>query len=146
MLVSYRQPLGYREPLRVGWAQYGRLWLDHHTNHLLKETLPVSEVVNGAAAEIRWIAALTASSMAVRIDRMRPRPWSDRKLLWVILVTGIGALAVAGVLGFALSQWMMTRTADLLPAAGGAVAVGVVLLMLMYLVFASKSRVRSGER
>ncbi|MBB4932147.1 hypothetical protein F4561_002967 [Lipingzhangella halophila] len=102
-------------------------------------------MIADTAAEIRWVAALTRSAVAARVDRSRPRPLSDRGLLWLMLAIGVGALAVASVLGFALAEWAMSRTGDVLPAAGGAVAVGAAFLGLMYLVFASKRRRSSTE-
>ncbi|WP_052745631.1 hypothetical protein [Allosalinactinospora lopnorensis] len=96
--------------------------------------------LTGIATEIRWVVALTAAATATRIDRARPRPLSDEKLLWLMLAIGAGALVVASMLGLALSEWAMSRTGDVVPAAGGAVAVGAAFLGLLYLVFASKDR------
>ncbi|WP_148046328.1 hypothetical protein [Halostreptopolyspora alba] len=92
------------------------------------------------AAEVRWVVALTASAVTERVERSRPSPPSDRGLVWLLLAISVGAVAVASVLGVALSEWAMSRTGDVLPAAGGAVAVGAAFLGLMFLVFASKGR------
>lgn len=140
MLVSYRQPLGYRQPLHVGWTRYCRLWLDHHTNTVREGIRPGWRLVSGAAAEILWVTRLSMASAVARFERARPDPWSDRQLLKAALVTGMGALVVAVLLGSALAEWMMTRMDDVLLASSGALVVGVAFFLLTYLVFASRDR------
>ena len=66
MLVSYRQPLDHRQPLRVGWARYCRLWVDHHADLLRARTRPVWGPIAGAASEVAWVVRLTAGSAAAR--------------------------------------------------------------------------------
>ncbi|MFC3997812.1 hypothetical protein ACFOVU_17895 [Nocardiopsis sediminis] len=124
----------------MGRVRYGLLWLDHHAARLGLRVRPVGDAFAGAASEIRWVARLTAASAAARLDRTRPEPWTDRRLLAAALIIALGALAVSSLLGFALSRWMATRPGDVLPAAGGAVVVAAVLCALAYLVFASKPR------
>lgn len=97
-------------------------------------------MVGSTAAEVRWIAALTTSAVTKCVERSRPNPPSERGLVWLLLAISVGAVAVASVLGVALSEWAMSRTGDVLPAAGGAVAVGAAFLGLMFLVFASRGR------
>jgi hypothetical protein len=142
MLVSHRQQWEVRRPLHVGWARYYLLSADHHTRRLGARLRPAARTAAGAAAELRWAARLTAASAAARLERSRPRPWSDGRLLAVLVLTAVGAVAVAAVLGVALAEWMATRPGDVLPAAGGAVVVGAALCALMFLVFASRDRGR----
>src|SRR5690625_3829022 len=138
MLVSYRQPLVHRQPLRVGWHRYFRLWVDHQLVRLREETRPGWSVFAAAASEVVWVVRLTAGSAALRAARMRPGPWTDGKLLALISVIALGSLAVAGLVGYALSRWAAASgTGDALPAAGGAVVVGGVLVVLVVCVFAS---------
>ncbi|TQN31892.1 hypothetical protein FHX37_1813 [Haloactinospora alba] len=143
MLVSYRQPLGSRQPIRVGRTLYCRLWLAHHTFRIRSEARlswkVISTTVNATTTRVRTAANLAES----RIERARPQPMTDKKLFWVLATFAAGALAVALLLGIALSEWMMTRSQDLLPAAGGAVLLGSAILALIYLVFASKKSRRS---
>lgn len=124
----------------MGWAQYARLWLDYHTIRVREGVRPAGRAVTDIAAEVRWVVTLTTSAVARRVESNRPRPLSDHGLLWLMVAIGMGALAVAFVLGLALSEWAMGRTGDVLPAAGGAVAVGAAFLGLMFLVFASRER------
>lgn len=140
MLISYRQPLGYRRPLRVGRVRYCRLWLDHHTIRFRAEVRPVWQALSAAAAEICWVVQLTARSAADRFERGQPRPWSDERLFWVVLVVAVGAVAAASLLGVALAEWVASGSGDVLPAAGGALMVGAALFALMYLVFAAKEQ------
>lgn len=148
MLVSYRQPLGvgYRQqPLHVGWTRYLRLWLDHHADHLREEMRPGWRALTSAAAEVRWVVLLTALDTAARMERVRPHPWTDGKLLTALTVTAIGALSVAVLLGISLAEWWADTSRDLLPAAGGALVVGAALLTLLFLVFASTGPNRPEE-
>ncbi|MFC4564739.1 hypothetical protein ACFO4E_23010 [Nocardiopsis mangrovi] len=124
----------------MGRVRYGLLWLDHHAVRLGRRARPVGDAFAGAASEVRWAVRLTAASAAARLERARPEPWNDRRLLVAALVTGLGALAVSSLLGVALARWMATRPGDALPAAGGAVVVAAVLCALAYLVFASRPR------
>ncbi|CAM4151172.1 hypothetical protein NOGI109294_26130 [Nocardiopsis gilva] len=149
MLVSYRQPLGvgYRQqPLHVGWTRYLRLWLDHHTDHLREEMRPGWSTLTAAAAEIRWVTVLTVTDAAARIERVRPDPWPDSKLLTALTVTAFSAVSLATVLGFSLSEWWADTSNDVLPAAAGALVVGLALFALSFLVFASGRRGRAEER
>lgn len=91
-----------------------------------------------AGRELRWATELSVRATAARVDHARPEPWSDRKLLLSAAVLAVCALAVAVVLGVGMARWAAT-TSDPLPfAAAGALAVGLVLLPLAYLVFASR--------
>ncbi|NYE46796.1 hypothetical protein HDA32_001916 [Spinactinospora alkalitolerans] len=129
--------MGYRQPVRVSLAHYGLLWLGYHLGHLRSRTRPAEETVRGAALRICGAATATASFVLAGVDRVRPRPLGDGALLLLAALTGIGALAVAGPLGIALAHWMMTSP-DAAPPMGAVVVVGVALLGLLYLVFASK--------
>lgn len=144
MLVSYRQPLIHRQPLHVGWARYYRLWVDHQLVRLREGTRPGWSALAAAASEVVWVGRLTAGAAALRAVRMRPGPWTDGKLFALLCVVALGSLAVAGLLGFALSRWVASDAGDVLPAAGGAVAVGGVLSVLVFLVFASVDEDRAG--
>ncbi|MDA8370368.1 MAG: hypothetical protein M0026_10925 [Nocardiopsaceae bacterium] len=101
---------------------------------------PVWQALSAAAAEICWVVQLTARSAADRFERGRPRPWSDERLFWVVLVVAVGAVAAASLLGVALAEWVASGSGDVLPAAGGALMVGAALFALMYLVFAAKEQ------
>ncbi len=100
---------------------------------------PGWEVIAQAAAEVRWAVALTGSMAAARADRMRPRPLGDRGLAVAMALTALVGLGVAALLGVALAHWADSDPGDLLPASIGAVAVGVLLLALLYVVLAEKS-------
>ncbi|WP_131098825.1 hypothetical protein [Streptomonospora litoralis] len=136
--------MGHRQPLHVGWARYYRLWTDHQLVRLREETRPGWSALAAAASEVVWVARLTAGSAALRAARMRPGPWTDGKLLALLSVIALGSLAVAGVVGYALSRWVASGPGDVLPAAGGAVAVGVALFALVFVVFASVETERAG--
>lgn len=102
-------------------------------------------VTGGAATvgrELRWATELSVRSTLSRIDHARPEPWGDRKLLVFVAVIAVGALVVALVLGMGMARWAMTSSDAMLFAAVGALAVGLALLPLAYLVFASKQRRR----
>ncbi|MDA2814091.1 hypothetical protein O4J56_25820 [Nocardiopsis sp. RSe5-2] len=99
---------------------------------------PGWEVIAEAAGEVRWAAEVSGAVAAARVDRMRPRPWGDRGLAVAAALTALVGLAVAALLGVALAHWAASDAGDVLFAASGAVAVGLLLLALLYLVFAEK--------
>lgn len=138
MLVTYRQPMAHRQPVRVGRLRYGQLWLNHHVGLLHERFHPQwrrfrrTVVRAGAATATVWRSAVDTA------ERMRPRPLSDAGLLALIAVLALGTLAAAGLIGQALARWMLTLPGDGVIASGGAVAVGAAFLVLMYLVFASR--------
>ncbi|MFD0773946.1 hypothetical protein ACFQZ2_08410 [Streptomonospora algeriensis] len=134
----------HRQPLHVGWARYYRLWVDHQLVRLREGIRPGWSALAAAASEVVWVGRLTAVAAALRAARMRPGPWTDGKLFALLCVIALGSLAVAGVLGYALSRWMASGPGDLLPAAGGAVAVGGALIVLVFLVFSSVDGDRVG--
>ncbi|MBV2366139.1 hypothetical protein ACFPZ0_23160 [Streptomonospora nanhaiensis] len=137
--------MDHRQPLRVGWARYCRLWVDHHADLLRARTRPVWGPIAGAASEVAWVVRLTAGSAAARLARARPGPWTDGRLFALVSVIALGSLAVAGVLGFALAEWAAANGSDdVLPAAGGAVVVGGALSALVFVVFASAEPERRG--
>ncbi|GAA3728334.1 hypothetical protein [Salinactinospora qingdaonensis] len=142
MLISYREPVGYRRPLHLGWARYGQLWLEYHGSHLWERTRPAVAVVGGATWEVRSLITVNLHAAAMAFDRIRPRPLGDTALLALAAVIGAMALAVAAVLGRALSKWIMAPSEDVILAGGGAIAIGVALLGLGFLVFCSKNRHR----
>ncbi|MBB6171306.1 hypothetical protein HNR23_001366 [Nocardiopsis mwathae] len=106
---------------------------------------PGWRALTSAAAEVRWVVLLTALDTAARMERVRPHPWTDGKLLTALTVTAIGALSVAVLLGISLAEWWADTSRDLLPAAGGALVVGAALLTLLFLVFASTGPNRPEE-
>ncbi|MUL43487.1 hypothetical protein FZ103_20325 [Streptomonospora sp. PA3] len=128
----------------MGWARYYRLWVDHQLVRLRHGVRPGWSALAAAASEVVWVARLTAGLAALRAARMRPGPWTDGKLLALVSVIALGSLAVSGVLGYALSRWVASGPGDLLPAAGGAVAVGAALFFLVFIVFASADEDRTG--
>ncbi|GAA4910583.1 hypothetical protein [Streptomonospora salina] len=134
----------HRQPLHVGWARYYRLWVDHQLGRIREGTRPGWNAVAAAASEVDWAVRLTAGAAALRALRARPGPWTDGKLLALLCVIAFGSLVVAGLLGFALSRWFAGGSGDVLPAAGGAVAVGGALIALVFLVFASVDGDRAG--
>ncbi|MFC4868466.1 hypothetical protein [Streptomonospora arabica] len=133
----------HRQPLHVGWPRYYRLWIDHQLVRVRRGIRPGWTAFAAAASEVVWATRLTAGAMALRAARMRPGPWTDGKLLALLTVVALGSLAVAGVLGYALSRWVASGPGDVFPAAGGAVAVGGALLVLVFVVFASVDGDRS---
>ncbi|GAB3445256.1 hypothetical protein GCM10027570_15150 [Streptomonospora sediminis] len=128
----------------MGWPHYCRLWVDHRLGRLREETRPGWSPLVAAASEVVWLARLTAGSAVLRAARMRPGPWSDRKLFALLSVIALGSLAVSTVLGHALSKWAASVPGDVLPAAGGAVVVGGTLIVLVFVVFASVDEDRTG--
>jgi hypothetical protein len=99
--------------------------------------------VAAAAGEVRWAAELSARATTAGIARSRPEPWTDRGLLVLAGAIAVGALALAVFLGFGVAEWAMTEPYNPLFTGAGALAVGLALLPLGYLVFASK---RGGGR
>lgn len=137
MLVSYRQPLGHRQPLRVGRLLYWRLWLGHCLDRLGAELRPawqrLADGCRAVVAPLRWLAVASARV----VDRVRPRPLTDEGLLVLVAVLALGTLALAAGLGYGVAHWMLTVPQDVL-VAGVAVVVGVALLALMFLVFGAR--------
>jgi hypothetical protein len=139
MAVTAQQALGIgRRPLRVGRIRYGLWWLDQTTAGARSRIRAVTDGVVLAGREVRWATELSVRTTVSQIDYARPGPWSDRRLLLCATALAVGALAVALVLGFGVAHWVMTESGSLPFAAAGALAVGLVLLPLAYLVFASR--------
>lgn len=139
MAVTTQQALGVsRRPLRVGRIRYGLWWLDQNTTGARSLVRTVADGAATTGRELRWAAELSVRSTAVRVGRTRPGPWSERTLLLAAAAVAVCALAVALVLGVGMARWAMTASDSLPFAAAGALAVGLVLLPLAYLVFASK--------
>ncbi|OLT29984.1 hypothetical protein BJF83_09915 [Nocardiopsis sp. CNR-923] len=126
----------------MGRIRYGLWWLDQVTAGVRARSGSVAASAAAAGRELRWATVLSARVAAARIDAARPEPWDDGKLLAFVAVVAACALAVALVLGLGIARWAMTAAGSLPFAAAGAVAVGLVLLVLTYLVFASR---RSGH-
>lgn len=143
MAVTAQQALGVsRRPLRVGRIRYGLWWIDQSTAGARSRARAVTGGAATVGRELRWATELSVRSTLAGIDHARPEPWGDRKLLVFVAVIAVGALAVALVLGMGMAQWAMTSSDAMLFAAAGALAVGLALLPLAYLVFASKRRRR----
>ena len=139
MAVTVQQSLGVsRGPLRVGRFRYGMWWLDQATTGVRARARTVSGSVVTVGRELRWATELSVRATTAGVYQARPKPWSERKLLASVLMVAVCAVAVALVLGFGMARWAMTESDSLLFAAVGALAVGLVLLPLAYLVFASK--------
>ncbi|PDP84444.1 hypothetical protein CQJ94_27610 [Glycomyces fuscus] len=122
----------------MGRIRYGLWWLDQNTTgaRSLMGTVAAGAATTGR--ELRWAVELSVRSALVRADRARPGPWSERTLLFAAAAVAVCALAVAILLGFGMARWAMTAPDSLPFAAAGALAVGLVLLPLAYLVFASR--------
>ncbi len=143
MAVTAQQALGVsRRPLRVGRIRYGLWWIDQSTAGARSRARAVTGGAATVGRELRWAAELSVRSTLAGIDHVRPEPWGDRKLLVFVTVIAVGALAVALVLGVGMAHWAMTSSDAMIFAAAGALAVGLTLLPLAYLVFASKRRRR----
>ncbi|QUX31719.1 hypothetical protein KGD83_11455 [Nocardiopsis akebiae] len=122
----------------MGRIRYGLWWLDQNTAGARSLVRTVTDGAATTGRELRWAAELSVRSAVVRADRARPEPWSERTLLFAAAAVAVCALAVALVLGVGMSRWAMTASDSLPFAAAGALAVGLVLLPLAYLVFASR--------
>jgi hypothetical protein len=147
MAATAQQTLGVsRRPLRVGRVRYGLWWLEQATEGARARARAVGDGAGTVGRELRWASELSVRSTLRGIDYARPEPWGDRKLLALVTVIAVGALAVALVLGVGMAHWAMTSANAMLFAAAGAVAVGLAFLPLAYLVFASKQRRRAGVR
>ncbi|WP_020380350.1 hypothetical protein [Nocardiopsis potens] len=97
------------------------------------------------AGELRMAGALAAAHAGAALYRIRPVRWSDRALAAGLCATGVLGLAAAGLIGAALAHWADSDPGDLLPAAAGAVIIGLLLMVLVFLVFAERDRdTRSG--
>lgn len=139
MAVTAQQALGVgRRPLRVGRIRYGLWLIDQITAGAQARMRAVAGGAATVGRELRWATVLSVRVTAVGIDRARPEPWSERRLLFSATAVAVCALVVALVLGLGMARWMMTASNSLPFAAAGALAVGLVLLPLTYLVFASK--------
>ncbi|GAA1115594.1 hypothetical protein [Nocardiopsis composta] len=92
------------------------------------------------AGEVRMAAALAVAHAGTALHRARPVRWSDRAMAAGLCATAVLGLAAAGLIGLALARWADSDPGDLLPAAAGAVIIGLVLLMLVFLVFAERER------
>ncbi|WP_223830425.1 hypothetical protein [Nocardiopsis quinghaiensis] len=139
MAVTAQQALGIgRRPLRVGRIRYGLWWLDQTTAGTRSRIRAAADEAAAVGRELRWAAELSVRTTVVRIGHARPEPWSDRRLLLCATVLAVCALAVALLLGVGMARWAMTESDSLPFAAAGALAVGLVLLPLVYLVFASR--------
>lgn len=139
MAVATQQALGVvRRPLRVGRIRYGLWWLDQNTTGARSLMRTAADGAATMGRELRWAAELSVRSTVVPAVRARPGPWSERTLLLAATAVAVCALAVAIVLGFGMARWAMTASDSLPFAAAGALAVGLVLLPLAYLVFASE--------
>ncbi|MEV2277313.1 hypothetical protein AB0I72_17180 [Nocardiopsis sp. NPDC049922] len=126
----------------MGRFRYGLWWLDQATAGVRAWPGSVAAGAATVGRELRWATELGARVAVARIDAARPEPWNDGKLLAFVTVVAACALAVALVLGLGVARWAMTASGSLPFAAAGAIAVGLVLLVLTYLVFASR---RSGH-
>lgn len=147
MAVTAQQALGVgRRPLRVGRIRYGLWCLEQATAGARSQVRVVGDGAGTVGRELRWAAELSVRSTVAGIDHTRPEPWSDRRLLVLVAVIAVGALAVATVLGVGMAHWMMTSSGAMIFAAAGALSVGLAFLPLAYLVFASKRRGRLHAR
>lgn len=139
MAVAAQQALRVtRRPLRVGRIRYGLWWLDQVTAGARVRARAASAGVATVAGEVRWAAELSARATVAGIARARPEPWTDRGLLALAGAIAVGAVALAVFLGFGMAQWAMTEPESPFFAAAGALAVGLAILPLGYLVFASR--------
>jgi hypothetical protein len=143
MAVTAQEALGVsKRPLRVGRIRYGLWWLDQTTAGPRSRVRVVGDgaarVGRRVGRELRWAAELSLRSTVAGIEYARPEPWGDRKLFGLVTAIAVGALVVAVVLGMGMAQWAMTSSNTMFFAAAGAVAVGLTLLPLSYLVFVSR--------
>lgn len=87
------------------------------------------------------VSAQAASATISRVaSRIRPRPLGDGAVVAILGVVTLAMLAVSITMAFALSAWLRTSPGDVLLAAGSAVTVGILFMVVMFLVFASKDR------
>ncbi|GHC84583.1 hypothetical protein GCM10007079_26710 [Nocardiopsis terrae] len=126
----------------MGRIRYGLWWLDQATTGPRSRVRAVGDGAATVGRELRWATELSVRSTVAGIDHVRPEPWGDRKLLVLVTVIAVGALAVALVLGVGMARWAMTLSNAMPFAAVGALAVGLAFLPLAYLVFVSKRRGR----
>ncbi|QVQ52431.1 hypothetical protein J4H86_00775 [Spiractinospora alimapuensis] len=99
-----------------------------------------------SSARGRAVARSAASTMTRLASRIRPRPLGDGAVVAVLGVVTLAMLAVSLTMAFVLSAWLRTSPGDVLLAAGSAVTVGILFMVVMFLVFASKDRtVRRGR-
>ncbi|WP_159943828.1 MULTISPECIES: hypothetical protein [unclassified Nocardiopsis] len=122
----------------MGRIRYGLWWLDQATAGTRSRALAAAAAAATVGRELRWAAELSVRATVVRIDRARPAPLNDQTLLLLAAAVAVCALAVSVVLGFGMARWAMTASGSLPFVAAGALAVGLVLLPLAYLVFASR--------
>lgn len=141
MAATVQQSLGVtKQPLRVGRIRYG-LWLLEETTAGARTR--VRAVVDGTATagrELRWAAELSARATTALIAHVRPEPFDDRRLFGLMAIIAVAALGIALVLGIGVSQWLMTAENSMAFAAAGSLAVGLAVLSLAFLVFASRRR------
>ncbi|WP_017610411.1 hypothetical protein [Nocardiopsis xinjiangensis] len=131
-----------KQPLRVGRVRYG-LWLLEEAAAGARSR--VRAVVDGTATagrELRWAAELSARATTAHIDHVRPEPLGDRRLLGLMAAIAVAALGVSFVLGVGVAQWLMTAENSMVFAAAGSLAIGLAVLSLAFLVFASRRRRR----
>ncbi|WP_285731212.1 hypothetical protein [Nocardiopsis sp. ATB16-24] len=139
MAVTAQQVLGVgRRPLRVGRVRYGLWWIDQATTGARSWPRVVAAEVGAVGRELRWAAELSVRATVTRIGLARPEPWSDRGLLLLATAIAVCSVGLAVLLGFGMARWAMTASGFLPFVAVGALVVGVMLLLLVYLVFASR--------
>lgn len=139
MAVTVQQSLGVtKQPLRVGRIRYGLWWLEEATAGARARVRAVADGTATAGRELRWAAELSVRAATVQIDHVRPEPMNDNRLLKLMAVLAFAALGIAVVLGIGVSQWLMTAENSMVFAAAGALAVGLAVLALAFLVFASR--------
>lgn len=139
MAVTAQQILGVgRRPLRVGRIRYGLWWVDQATAGARSWLWAMAAEAGAVGRELRWAAELSVRATVTRVDRARPAPWSDRGLLLLATAFAVCSVALAVLLGFGMARWAMTASGFLPFVAVGALVVGVMLLLLVYLVFASR--------
>ncbi|QUX24782.1 hypothetical protein K1J57_20720 [Nocardiopsis sp. MT53] len=133
-----------KRPRRVGWMRYGLWWFEQAAAGARGG---IRSLARGAGKEMRRAAGLTAKALPAGLEKAEAEPWDDRRLFVGLTAFSVVALALALLLGFGVAEWMRTE-AGALPIVGvGALAVGVVLACLAYVVFASRQRrPRAGER
>lgn len=141
MAVTVQQPLGVtKQPLRVGRIRYGLWLLEEATAGARTRARAVVDGTATAGRELRWAAELSARATTALIGHVRPEPLGDRRLLGLMAIIAVAALGIALVLGIGVSQWLMTAENSMVFAAAGALAVGLAVLSLAFLVFASRRR------
>lgn len=141
MVATARQSLGVaKEPLRVGRVRYGLWLLEENTAGARTRARVVIDGTAAAGRELRWAAELSARAMTAHIDHARPEPLDDRGLFGLMVIIAVASLGTALVLGIGVSQWLMTAANSMVFAAAGSLAVGLAVLSLAFLVFASRRR------